>query len=162
MAAIGSGEHGGYSYLSSYDYSYRGDAYNYVFFNTVDSSINMLLPNNDYLIVQAISYPEKNDNGKATDPTKWFLYRLIKRDSNQDGNLSYNDLETLAISDAGGKNYSEVISDVSLIFGRALRDENTLTVIYLKNSRKFYSIIDLINKEVSLTNELPSIGTDVQ
>ena len=156
IAAITAREEGGFlSKLESSSSGYERDALNYVFINKDDDSIRRLLPNNDSLILSAIRFPEK---GKV----EWFMYQVVKSDSNNDGELSYKDRTTIAVSDSGGNGYAELVSDVEARLGYAMSDANTLLVLYVKDAKKHYSKIDLPNRKLLVTNEFPSLGDDVK
>jgi hypothetical protein len=162
-AAIGS-ESGrsDYSFFESGKSSYGGNVYNYVFFDTVSESTDRLLPTNDCLIIGTTRYPELKDGDTAGLPVQWFLYSLVKRDSNGDKEFTYEDKKTIALSDFNGKNYVEVISDVESIFGQSMRGSNSLIVFYNKDAKRYFSVIDLLNKKLLTTKEMPSLGDDVQ
>jgi hypothetical protein len=161
-ATIGSEEGRGYSYFDSSKSSYGGNVYNYVFFDTISESTDRLFPTNDYLIVGTTRYPELKDGDTTALPVQWFLYSLVKKDSNGDKEFTYEDKKTIALSDCSGKNYVEVISDVESIFGQSQRDSNSLIVFYNKDAKRYFSVIDLPNKKLLTTKELPSLGDDVQ
>lgn len=159
IAGIFAKQEGGF--LKSIENSYEGRsgygfaANNYVFYNTADDSIRRLLPNNDALFLRALRFPEE----KKVD---WFVYDIVKADTNDDKELSHKDLFTIAISDSGGNNYVELIPNVEIRLGYSLTDANTLLILYVKDSKKFYSRIDLPNRKVLVTNEFPSLGDDVR
>jgi hypothetical protein len=144
-------ENGGYGSGSGYSSAVN----NYVFFNTADDSTHRLLPHNDSLILRAQRFPDK-------DKADWFVYDVVKSDTNDDKELSSKDRFTIAMSDGGGNGYSELIPSVETRLGDTLTDGNTLLILYVKDSKKYYSRIDLPNRKVTATNELPSLGNDVK
>jgi len=156
MAAITARGEGGFlSKLESGSSGYGGDALNYVFFNKADDSTRRLLPNNDSLILNALRFPKE---GKV----EWFVYEVVKSDTNNDKELSYLDRKAIAVSDSGGQGYTELIPEVQDQLGYALSDANTLLVLYVKDAKKRYAKIDLPNRKLIVTNELPSLGDDVK
>jgi hypothetical protein len=146
--------------------SFKGGSYdnahNYVFLNTTDESTRQLLPTNDYMITNTIRFPEERQAQKEPMAVQWFLYFLVKDDTDGDKKLTYKDHRTVAISDSGGWGYAEVIQNVEQIYGQVLRDANTLLVIYRSGSKKYIARVDLPNRKVVTTNEMTSPGGDVQ
>ena len=150
-----------YSY-SSYDSSSSwGVAYNYVFLNRTNDTFQQLLPTNEYVITftEPLALPDAN---AETLITHWWLYGIIKSDTNGDKALTLEDRITLAISDVGGTGYTEIITDVDEVYGHTLRDETTLLIIYRSNDHKYLTGIDLPGRSIVATAELPSLGSDVK
>ncbi len=145
---------------SGYEYRYDSnkDAHNYVFFNTADESILTLLPSNDYLFVETLSLPEKREGDKEAHTVRWFLYGIVRADTNGDKELNYKDQRSLSVSDAGGVGFKEIITDVEQVYGQALADGETLIVIYRKGSKNYTSRIDLPSREVISTKEMLTFG----
>jgi len=141
-----------------YGYERDKDAYNYVFFNTADESTLTLLPHNDHLFVATMSLPEKREGDKESYTVHWFLYGLVKSDTDGDEELTYKDRRTLCISDAGGAGFREVITDVEQMYGHSLHDTDTLVVIYRRGSKNYATRINLPSREVVSTKELPTFG----
>ena len=139
-----------------------GKLHNYAFFDTISESTERLLPTNDYVIISTWRYPELKEGEKTGLPVKWFLYSLVKRDTNGDKDMTSEDKQTLALSDFNGKNYVEVLADVEGIFGQSQRDSETLIIFYNQAARKYDAVVDLPHKKLLTTKELPSLGDDVQ
>jgi hypothetical protein len=156
MAPINSESKGEYS-KGSYD-----NVHNFVFFNTADESTHALLPANDYWITQTKSFPEKDEGNRHPVVIQWFLYFLVKSDTDGDKELTHKDNKTLAVSDAGGVGYTEIISDVEQVYGHALGDANTMFLFYRSQSKKRVAKIDLPSKRVVSTTELELQLGDVQ
>lgn len=143
---------------SSYKYDGDREAHNYVFFNTADESTLTLLPNNDHLFVATVSLPERHDGDKEAPPVKWFLYSLVTSDTDGDKELTYKDRRTLCVSDAGGVGFKELLTDVEQVYGQTLHDADTLLIIYRKGAKTYVTRINLPNRQVVSTKELPSFG----
>ena len=150
MAPITSEGKGDY-FSSKGDYA---NTHNFAFFNTADESVRALLPANDYWIVETKRFPAKEEAGEQPVPVQWFLYSLVKSDTDGDKKLTYKDNKVLAISDAGGVGYTEIISDVEEVYGQADSEANGLYVIYRSQSRRYVAKIDLLNRKVVSTKEL--------
>jgi hypothetical protein len=139
------------------EYSAKGSSsniHNYVFFNTVDESVHTLMPTNDYWIVERSSFPEAIDRNEKSESVQWCLYSIVKQDTDGDKALTYKDRRTLAISDATGTGFTELISDVEEIYGQVIRESRTLFVLYRSKSKKNVAKIDLPNRKVISTKEL--------
>ena len=147
--------------LSSSTYS-APQASNYVYLNLETEQTQQLLPDNDAIILENIALPEPSSNDTSDWVIEWFLYRIVKEDSNDDDRFSEEDLQIIALSDAGGQGYTELIDGVNQLHGRALRDPQTLLVIYRKDNALWLSEIDLPQRAVVATTELPSFGDDVR
>jgi hypothetical protein len=154
MAPISSRSKGEYGYESD------KDAHNYVFFNTADESTQTLLPHNDHLFVATVSLPEKHEGDKEAPAAKWFLYGLVKSDTDGDRELTYKDRRSLYVSDAGGAGFKEVVTDVEHVYGHSLHNADTLILIYRRGSKKYVTRVYLPNREVVSTKELPTFGVD--
>lgn len=139
------------------------NVHNHVFFNTVDESTHTLLPSDDYWITETRGLPEKREEAGQQSPViQWFLYFLVKFDTDGDRKLTYRDNRTLAVSDAGGEGFAEIISDIEQVYGQALRDDKTLLVFYRTKSTKYVARIDLPNKRIVSTKELALPLDDLQ
>jgi hypothetical protein len=157
MAPISSQPKGEFLSKGNYD-----NTHNYAFLNTADESAHQLLPTNDYIVAQTVRLPDEGRNEKGPAAVQWFLYFLVKDDTDADRKLTYKDHRTLAVSDAGGWGYTEIIQNVEEVYGHALRDANTLLVIYRSGSKKYVARVDLPNRKVVSTSDLTLQGGDVQ
>jgi hypothetical protein len=146
-----------FSISSSREYSYY--AYNYVFFDMDSEQFRTLLPSNDYIIPNKTGLPF-SDN--AAKPIKWWLYSVIKADTNQDKKLNEQDKFTLAMSDVDGQNYVELIPDIDQTLGQFMKFDTLVFYFYKQNDKKYYAKIDLQARKVISTAEYPSFGPDVK
>ncbi len=169
MAPIHSGGDGGYSSLGSFSSGKRSTVHNYVFLDVTDQSIRKLIPTNDYDILGTIELPDGADGGSAVvtrngdrNDVRWLYFEIVKQDTDRDGDLDEKDLRTIAVSDAGGRGYTELIGAVENTFGHALRDPDTLVVIYQSGGTKRVSVIDLFRRTVTSTAAVPDLGADVK
>lgn len=148
---------------------------NYLFVNLVDKSSHRLFPTNDYLIFSAESLTEKASakatnapaknaaqpsedraNEKPDKAVKWLCYRVIKADTDNDKRLTTNDLMTIALSDASGFNYTELINDVQAVLHQTRRGE-ALIFIYKSKGINQIAEIHLPTKQVTVTKDLQEI-----
>jgi hypothetical protein len=168
MANINSGS-GGYSSMSKLSSGGARSIHNYVFLNINDQSVRRLLPTNDALIVSTERISEGGDvrldyetRDEHATTVRWLLYWVVKVDSDHDGDLDEDDLRTLAVSDAGGKGYAELVGDVRHVYGQTMRDPETLVVVHDGGGRPVVSVIDLPHRVVTSTTPLPDLGQDVR
>ncbi len=135
---------------------------NYVFLDVEAESVHALLPNNQNSILSIQGYPVPKSDDLEKTPVAWWLYTVVKVDTNEDGQLSYLDKKTLSVSDVGGNGYTEVIADVDQILADVFKNGNVLLVIYRANDKNFLARVDLSTRKVTQTTELPSFGEDVK
>jgi hypothetical protein len=150
-------------------------ARNYLFVNLTDKSSYLLLPTNDYLILEAKvlpaggqakenkenkaapqTEPAKADNRPAKTDTKWLYYRVVKSDTDNDKQLTGSDRWTVALSDISGREYKELIADVETILYETNRADN-LILIYRAEGRNQIAEINLSTRQVTLTKDLQEI-----
>jgi hypothetical protein len=140
----------------SFDYGFS--VRNVVFLdgNTLDSFY--LFNNNENYISDITQLPKPYSyQDSQTIAVKWLAYRIVHGDTNSDGYINSSDSFSIAISDANGKNYVELIQDVNSINGMDSLDEHYLLVSYIVNGRHFASKIDLNEKGIIKTSEIKTI-----
>ena len=135
---------------------------NYVFLDTAHETFQRLLPSNGWRVLAKNGFPGKNGPETAPEPTEWFVYDIVKADTNKDGQLSYGDALTIAVSDAAGRDYTELLSDVEQVHSTSLREPSTLLVVYRSQARSWIARVDLKTRQVESTTELPSFGPEVR
>lgn len=87
---------------------------------------------------------------------------MLKQDTNGDKYLDSRDHRTIAISDAFGKQYVEVLTDISQLFNLQPLTGNRLLVVYVKNGTKMASLLDLNQRKIVQTKDLTKLGDDVE
>jgi hypothetical protein len=158
---------GGERSSSGWDFSLRSgsgygyEVYNYIFFDMQSEQFHALLPSNEYAIVNKIGLPLCCDNSEK-NPIKWWLYYVVKADTNQDKLFSSQDKFTLSISDVGGNGYIELIPDIDGSLGQFMKSDTDLLFFYRQGDKKYYAKIDLQSQKVVATVEYPSFGSDVK
>ncbi|WP_173878229.1 hypothetical protein [Singulisphaera sp. GP187] len=137
--------------------------------NLDNQSIRRLLPTNDYSINEAVALPEALDRTPVDkagthdrESVQWWLFDVVKQDTDHDGDFDGQDLRTLGVSDAGGSGYTELITGIRKHYGRALRDPTTLVVAYESGGAKRVSVIDLPKRTVLSTTSFPDLGSDLK
>lgn len=146
---------------------YQSNTHNYIFFNKETVTFTKLLPTNDYLIKQTTQLTETGvvENApygvkpelrcdEKSQTIRWLLYLVVNQYTNSDKQLSPKDITNLAMSDVSGKNYTELIPGIQIILGLTLKNAQQLIVIYRKDNQNQVSIIDLLKREVTLTQDI--------
>lgn len=158
----------GKSRISSSEFYSRkgGGIANLVFLDSGSLESHSLFDTNQYTIFEAKQYPldeqAPNSEEKKIKKTARFVYQVLKKDTNGDKFLDIRDHRTIAISDAFGKQYVEVLTDISQLFNLQALTGNRLLVVYVKNGTKMASILDLNQRKVVQTNALTTLGNDVE
>jgi hypothetical protein len=148
---------------SYYDYSYS--TYNYVFYNLNTETYQQLLPNNDYVISQTSGFPvlqyDPNNPSQPAPPIEYWVFAVVKSDTNNDNKLNQLDKLTIAISSVGGNDYTELIQNVDLVLSQYYKDSTALIVIYNADEKNHISKINLSTRELVSTVEM-NLGEDVK
>ena len=151
---------------SSDSYARGGSIHNLVFLDSGSLTSHRLFDTNQYIILKAKQYPlssqESEQRANKVKKTARFVYQILKEDTNEDKSLDTKDLQTIGISDAFGKQYVEVLTDISQLWNLQALSGDRLLVVYVKSGAKTASIIDLNQRKVVKTNALTNLGSDVQ
>jgi hypothetical protein len=141
-----------------------GDIRNLVFLDSGSLASHRLFETNQYNIFEAKQYPLTTPNGTAqkNKPTARFVYQIFKADTNQDKYIGGGDHRTIGISDAFGKQYVEVLTDISELLNLQPLSSDRLLAVYIKNGAKTASVIDLKGKKVLKTSAIAPLGPDVK
>lgn len=89
------------------DYKNRKNTYNLLFYSKKDASINTLLDRK--AIIKSFDLIEKKATGQPIK--RFWLYRIIDKDTNQDDKLDYRDATIGYLSDLSGKNLQQITPD---------------------------------------------------
>jgi hypothetical protein len=150
---------------SSSSSSYSSGTYNYVFFNLSTEEYKRLLPANDYVIFQTAGFPTlQYDPANPNQPApivKWWVYSVVKKDTNKDGNLGYGDKLTIGITDVGGNGYTELIENVDAILSQIYKDDSAMFIIYNADQKNYIAKINPSTRKVISTTEM-DLGGDVK
>lgn len=140
------------------------DTYNFVFFDLDTETYHRLLPTNETVILQITGFPvtpyDPSNPDQPSLPIEWWLYTMVKRDTDQNGRLDYEDNQTLGVSDVGGNGNTDVIADVDNVLGSIYKN-GTLFVIYNSGAKNFIAKIDLPARAIVSTAEM-DLGEDVK
>ncbi len=103
------GEKDGLNFSSGSSRSYRDKKtiYNLIFYSKKDASTNILL--NKKAIIKSFDLIEKKGIGQPVK--RFWLYRIIEKDTNQDNKLDYRDATAGYLSDLSGRNLQQITPD---------------------------------------------------
>lgn len=145
--------------------SYSSGTHNYVFFNLDTEEYKRLLPTNEYTIYQTSGFPilqyDPANPDQPAPPVEWWLYGVIKKDTNNDGFFSYEDKLTIGLSDVGGNGYTELVENVDAILGQVYKNNVTLFVMYHADQKNYIAKINPSTREVLTTTEM-DLGEDIK
>jgi hypothetical protein len=132
-------------------------ATSYLVLNTKDKSAIRLTPKNNSLFIRAEKLGKIDQDGKLVQASSlWFV--VAKADTNNDRRLTEEDRKSIAVSDVSGANYTEVIPNVDRLLNTFQINETNILTIYEKGGKIFATEVDLAQKKVIETKELPEIN----
>jgi hypothetical protein len=145
--------------------SYSSNTYNYIFFDLETEQYHRLLSSNEYAIYQTSGFPTlQYDPANPNQPAptvEWWVYSVIKKDTDGNGYLGYGDDLTIGISDVGGNGYTELIEGVNAILSQIYKNNSALFIIYSADKKNYIAKINLSTREVVSTTEM-DLGEDVK
>ncbi len=134
---------------------------NYLFVNLQDKSSRWLIPTNDHLILSMERLTADGTPFRWRDeekPAKWLVFDVVTSDTNGDKRLTEADRKTIAIAEADGSRYTEVLSGIDSVLGRTWMQGDRLLVVYAAGGKNMISEISRPDRKVSVTKDLPKIG----
>jgi hypothetical protein len=148
----------------SSEQNYRQDYYdktadsvrNYLFLNSQDKSVGRLISKNHALLLNTEKLGQQDQKGGWVK-VKALLYQVVETDTNKDDRFTENDHKTIALSEVSGKNYTALIQGVDRVLGSFQTTPSTLTLVYAADKKNLVAEINLVNRQVVSTQELPSI-----
>ena len=130
---------------------------NYLVLNVKDKSAIRLVPKNNTLFIQTQKIGKNDKEGKLVK-TSGIWYTVVKADTNDDKHLSEEDRKTIAVSDVSGANYTEVIPKVDRLLNTFQINETNVLIIYETDGKSFVAELDLSQRQVIETKELPVLN----
>lgn len=85
------------------------------------------------------------------------LYKVVKADSNQDGEINDDDDITVALTTPEGKNYTELTAINGFRDYKYLKEKNQLSLMAYKNGKRHIVFVDLTNFSIVKNVPLPEI-----
>jgi hypothetical protein len=153
---------------------------NYVFFDTTTDTATSLLPHNDALILDVDSYSgatipadrtetpghlielastANHPPASVKEAVRWHIVCYVPADSDGDGEVTTRDRQVLAVADAGGHGFKEVLTPLGEVFAQEMLDADTLLVIHGSQARQVSVRIDLPHRKILSATPLPNFGT---
>lgn len=130
---------------------------NFLFFNTSDKSAQKLIPNNNFLFLRYEKLGQQMPTGDLFNKVQGIWYEVVTTDSNNDQRLTTEDQKTIAVSEASGANFTEVIRQVDKLVGTHQPDDETLLVFYASTGKHFVTEINIPTRRAVMTQQLPSL-----
>jgi len=132
---------------------------NYLFVNVRDKSSRWLVPNNDRVILMMKRYGTEGESGVPEDrPAKWLVFHVVTVDTDGDKRLTELDRKTIAVANADGSQYVEVLGNVDILLGETWTAGDKLLVVYSADGKNHISEIGLESRSVSDAKDLPKLG----
>ena len=141
---------------------------NVVFLDSETLLSHTLLDDNRSFILGMVAFPDQPTKPVAPGeepeivPIQWFVYEIVHKDSNQDGELNRKDTRSVGVSDVDGARYKELLTAVSEIYNLTMLDSGELLTIYSRNGNRFAATIDLQSQEILVTQPLTDLGVEVK
>jgi hypothetical protein len=144
-------------FLSGSSSSYKGDSYgkqfNYIFLNTQTKESVKLLPKSNLLFTRLEKIGKKNEKGEFTKiDAIW--YEVVKPGQK---NSEDRPKSTIATSTVSGTNYTELIPQVDRILNIFQPSTTKILMVYELNKKYFIAELDLDDRKVIETKELPNL-----
>jgi hypothetical protein len=162
-----------------------GNISNLVFLDNQTLSSHTLFTGNNQIILSVLLFPDpSNATGTAVslqqaqpvqpsqpapsrpgNAVQWLVYQVVQKGTAQTPAAagSVSDLPfSIAVSDADGSGYQEVLSGLTKTYGINMINGQQLLVIYTKNNVKTASLLDLAKRSVTATNPIVDLGAGVQ
>ncbi len=140
----------------SRSYEDRQNIYNIIFYSKKDASTNALL--NRKAVIKSFDLIEKKTTGEPIQ--RFWLYRIIDKDTNEDNKLDYKDASIGYFSDLSGRNLQQITPDnTQLNSWKIVQSMGAIVLEIVKdtNSDKEFDTKRYIR--VNLDN--PSIGKEI-
>jgi hypothetical protein len=153
LAAVVEGDKGG---LLSGGFSSRYDRnqVNYIFLNTQTKESVKLLPKSDLLFNRLEKVGKKDEKGEFTKVDA-IWYEVIKPGTNNKS--EDRPKSTIATSTVSGMNYTELIPQVDRVLNTFQSGATKVLMVYELNKRYFIAELDLADRKVVETKELPNL-----
>lgn len=140
--------------IGSFSSGYTASATcNYVFYDLTTNQPTTLFPTNNNVVVESqdFYFPAEPCDKRVT---KWTSYVVADKDTNHDSFISSDDLKSLAIAHADGKDYHVFLSDLDRVLKTELIGENDFYVFYEQDKSIFVTRIDLAAQKIIQTQKI--------
>lgn len=169
------------SYSSARWFSYSdsdsgGHTHNLVFLEGDSLASRRLFNTNDYVITAVSQFPEPNLNQEQIQAmiqtgetgageiitVRCLVFQFVVKDTNQDGKLNSDDLQTVGITDAGGHGFAELFTSVERVYWMEMTGPNNLVLVYSQGGTRKASMIDTTSRTVIQTQPMIELGPEVR
>jgi hypothetical protein len=146
------------SYAQSYYSKSTSSARNYLFINGQNNERTWLFETNQYLVTDTdiLSVKESGSNEQKVEA---ILYRVVKKDTNNDHRLTDDDLLSIGLSLPSGKGYKELLDGIEVFVGQNHIEKNKVLVVFQKGGVGYSANINLKEFAVSNITQLPKVGS---
>jgi len=141
----------------SYRYDSRASK-NVLFINGKTNDSKWLFPSNDQLINNFGSFPQGYEYIRESNKEIFIFYQVINSDTNNDGVLTKDDKQNLAVSKISGLNYKVIIENVDRIISKDIVGLNDLIIVYQKLGVGYAMKLSATDFKIISNIELPKVG----
>lgn len=121
---------------------------NYLYVDPVSHTSHWLITGNRGLILETTELLSRSYSGQESDAVEAVVYRLVDTDTDGDGKLSEDDLNTIAVSDPAGKRLVRLFAKVDYVNGLRLTGKGALVVLYTAGGHLHAADVDLNSNKV--------------
>jgi len=145
-----------------------GQVRNLVFLNADTLTSQKLFETNNSFVMDVMEFPSQTHSSNSENlsedvlPVEWFVYEVIHVDTNLDGALDRTDGSIIAVSNADGSGYTELIFNLTKLYNVIMAGGNEVMVVYQLPEGRYASKINLAIKAISITEPLPDLGNEVK
>ena len=141
----------------SYASSPRDPAKNILFMNTSENESFWLFDDNDRLILNTQQFPYSNQSNSESNKTMIIFYEVIRKDSNGDGTLNYDDKSSLASTNPDGSAYQIIIDKFDRIITKSLAGSDKILIVYQNDGIGYSMQFQLFPFKPLSLKELPKV-----
>jgi hypothetical protein len=135
---------------------YSETTHNYIFLNADTKDSVKLLPKSNAVFTRLEKIGKLSPKGELSKvEALWYL--VIQDDSNQDGQLDYQDKSSVATSTIAGESFTTLIPQVDTVLNTFQSGPTNVLMVYSLDRKHFVAELDLAAQKVLLTKELPSL-----
>ncbi len=130
---------------------------NMLFINIVNNNSKWLFNTNKYIILNSelISEYESCQNNRIV---RAVLYVVVRKDTNGDKKISYDDKMDIAVSTCGGDDYKEIVTGIDNFIGHQAIDKDKLFIAYKKQGAGHSAIVSLGDFSLINQKSFPALG----
>lgn len=133
---------------------------NYLFFDETKKITYWLRPQTTALILATNSLTPRPETATSTVavPPAGFLYLVVTGDTNQDKRLTESDRQSIAISDASGLRFKELVPGIDRLNGYSAVKDQQLSILYTVDRALMMSEVNLQTQTVIKTTKVQTFA----